>query len=112
MPQATRGYAATSPTSPLGLFHFVRRDPRDNDVVIDVLYSGVCHSDLHTVRNDWGGTVYPTVPGHEIVGRVTAVGSAVTRFQVGDTVGVAAWSTAASTAQRAPKAGSNTAKKV
>ena len=52
MPQATRGYAATSPTSPLGLFHFVRRDPRDNDVVIDVLYSGVCHSDLHTVRND------------------------------------------------------------
>ena len=88
MPQATRGYAATSPTSPLGLFHFVRRDPRDNDVVIDVLYSGVCHSDLHTVRNDWGGTVYPTVPGHEIVGHVTAVGSAVTRFQVGDTVGV------------------------
>ncbi len=88
MPQATRGYAATSASSPLGLFHFVRRDPRENDVVIDVLYSGVCHSDLHTARNDWGGTVYPTVPGHEIVGRVIAVGSAVTRFQVGDAVGV------------------------
>ncbi|WP_312568193.1 NAD(P)-dependent alcohol dehydrogenase [Comamonas sp.] len=88
MPHATRGYAATSASSPLGLFHFVRRDPRENDVVIDVLYSGVCHSDLHTARNDWGGTVYPTVPGHEIVGRVIAVGSAVTRFQVGDAVGV------------------------
>jgi uncharacterized zinc-type alcohol dehydrogenase-like protein len=88
MPQATRGYAATSASSPLGLFHFVRRDPRENDVVIEVLYSGVCHSDLHTARNDWGGTVYPTVPGHEIVGRVIAVGSAVTRFQVGDAVGV------------------------
>lgn len=88
MPQATRGYAATSASSPLGLFHFVRRDPRENDVVIDVLYSGVCHSDLHTARNDWGSTVYPTVPGHEIVGRVIAVGSAVTRFQVGDAVGV------------------------
>ncbi|MDO4592581.1 MAG: NAD(P)-dependent alcohol dehydrogenase [Comamonadaceae bacterium] len=84
----TRGYAAHSPTSPLGLFHFVRRDLRDDDVEIDILYSGVCHSDLHTVRNDWGGTVYPTVPGHEIVGRVVAVGSAVTRFKVGDAVGV------------------------
>lgn len=88
MPQTTRGYAAHSPTSALGLFHFVRRDPRDNDVVIDILYSGVCHSDLHTARNDWGGTVYPTVPGHEIVGRVVAVGSSVTQFKVGDAVGV------------------------
>ena len=83
----TRGYAATSPTSPLGLFHFVRRDPRPNDVVIEVVFSGVCHSDLHTARNDWGGTVYPTVPGHEIVGKVVAVGSQVQRFQVGDSVG-------------------------
>ncbi|WP_284336143.1 NAD(P)-dependent alcohol dehydrogenase [Comamonas sp. NoAH] len=86
--QATRGYAASSATSPLGLFHFVRRAPRANDVVIDILYSGVCHSDLHTARNDWGGTIYPTVPGHEIVGRVVALGSAVTRFKVGDAVGV------------------------
>ena len=88
MNTSTRGYAATSATSPLGLFHFVRRAPRDNDVVIDILYSGVCHSDLHTARNDWGGTVYPTVPGHEIVGRVVAVGSAVSKFKVGDAVGV------------------------
>ena len=88
MNTSTRGYAATSPTSPLDLFHFVRREPRDNDVVIEILYSGVCHSDLHTARNDWGGTVYPTVPGHEIVGRVVATGSAVTRFKVGDAVGV------------------------
>lgn len=88
MPIATRGFAATSAASPLRLFHFVRRDPRPDDVVIEILYSGVCHSDLHTARNDWGGTVYPTVPGHEIVGRVTAVGSAVTRFRVGDHVGV------------------------
>ena len=88
MSQATRGYAAQSPTSPLGLFHFVRRDPRPEDVVIDILYSGVCHSDLHTARNDWGGTVYPTVPGHEIIGRVRAVGSAVQRVQPGDVVGV------------------------
>jgi alcohol dehydrogenase (NADP+) len=83
-----RGFAAQSATSPLGLFHFVRRAPRENDVVIDILYSGVCHSDLHTARNDWGGTVYPTVPGHEIVGRVVEVGSAVTTFKVGDAVGV------------------------
>lgn len=88
MPIATRGFAASSATSPLNLFHFVRRDPRADDVVIDIIYSGVCHSDLHTARNDWGGTVYPTVPGHEIVGRVRAVGSGVTRFQVGDPVGV------------------------
>lgn len=85
---ATRGYAAHSATSPLGLFHFVRRDLRDNDVEIDILYSGVCHSDLHTARNDWGGTVYPTVPGHEIVGRVVAVGAGVTKFKIGDAVGV------------------------
>lgn len=88
MPSTTRGYAAVSATSPLGLFHFVRRDPRANDVVIDILYSGVCHSDLHTARNDWGGTVYPTVPGHEIVGRVVAVGAGVKKFKVGDAVGV------------------------
>ena len=88
MSETIRGYAAQSATSPMGLFHFVRRDPRENDVVIDILYSGVCHSDLHTARNDWGGTVYPTVPGHEIVGRVVAVGAGVSKFKVGDAVGV------------------------
>ena len=83
-----RGYAAHSKDSPLGLFSFVRRDPRANDVSIEILYGGVCHSDLHSVRNDWGNATYPMVPGHEIVGRVTGVGAEVTRFKVGDAVGV------------------------
>ena len=82
------GYAAHSPTSDLAPFAFERRDPRPDDVTIDILYCGVCHSDLHTARNDWGGTLYPVVPGHEIIGRVTAVGPAVTKFKVGDAVGV------------------------
>ncbi|WP_243302376.1 NAD(P)-dependent alcohol dehydrogenase [Geothrix oryzisoli] len=82
------GYAAQSPTSDLAPFPFERRDPRPDDVVIDILYCGVCHSDLHTARNDWGWTTYPIVPGHEIIGRVRAVGAAVTRFKAGDAVGV------------------------
>lgn len=82
------GYAAASPTEDLGPYHFERRDPRPDDVVIEILYCGVCHSDLHTARNDWGGTRYPVVPGHEIVGKVTETGSAVTRFKTGDFVGV------------------------
>jgi uncharacterized zinc-type alcohol dehydrogenase-like protein len=85
---AVKSYAATSPTSPLGLFHFVRRDPRPEDVVIEILYAGVCHTDLHVARNDWGWSQYPVVPGHEIIGRVTAVGDKVTRVKVGDQVGV------------------------
>jgi alcohol dehydrogenase (NADP+) len=82
------GYAAHTPTSDLVPYSFERRDPRPDDVTIEILYCGVCHSDLHTARNDWGGTLYPVVPGHEIVGRVTAVGPEVTRFAPGDTVGV------------------------
>jgi uncharacterized zinc-type alcohol dehydrogenase-like protein len=65
-----------------------RRDPEPKDVQIEILYCGVCHSDLHTARNEWGMTAYPVVPGHEILGRVTAVGSAVTKFKVGDTAAV------------------------
>lgn len=84
----TLGYAAQSPTAPLAPFAFTRRDLRANDVAMEVLYCGVCHSDLHTARNDWGWTVYPAVPGHEIVGRVTGVGSQVSRYTVGDTVAV------------------------
>ncbi|AEG91315.1 NAD(P)-dependent alcohol dehydrogenase [Ramlibacter tataouinensis] len=87
MPRAT-GYAATSPTTPLGPFTFERRAPGPDDVALDILYCGVCHSDLHTVRNEWGNTLYPSVPGHEIVGRVTAVGERVDRFRVGDLAGV------------------------
>ncbi|WP_373700233.1 NAD(P)-dependent alcohol dehydrogenase [Neisseria dentiae] len=88
MTQTVQGYAAHSHDTPLVPFSFKRRDPRPDDVVIDILYTGVCHSDLHTARNDWGFTTYPVVPGHEIVGRVTAVGSGVDKFKVGDLVGV------------------------
>ncbi len=82
------GYATHSPTDALAPFHFERREPRANDVVIEILYCGVCHSDLHTARNDWQNTTYPVVPGHEIIGRVVSVGPDVTRFKAGDKVGV------------------------
>lgn len=82
------GYAAHSATTPLAPFVFERRTPRMNDVVIDILYCGVCHTDLHFVCNHSGFTAYPVVPGHEIIGRVVSVGSQVTRFQPGNTVGV------------------------
>jgi uncharacterized zinc-type alcohol dehydrogenase-like protein len=84
----TSGFAAKSATSPLAPFFFERRTPGAQDVHIDILYCGVCHSDLHMVRNEWRGTVYPVVPGHEIVGRVIAVGRDVTRVKAGDRVGV------------------------
>jgi len=84
----TFGYAAQSATSPLAPFAFERRALRPNDIAMEVLYCGICHSDLHQARNDWGWSLYPIVPGHEIVGRVTEVGSEVTRYQVGDAVAV------------------------
>ncbi len=83
-----RAYAAQSPTSPLAPYAFERRSPGALDVALSILHCGVCHSDLHTARGEWGGTTYPSVPGHEIVGRVTAVGDLVTKFKVGDLVGV------------------------
>lgn len=82
------GYAAHSADQPLAPFAFERRAPGPHDVRIDILYCGVCHSDLHTARDEWHNTLYPSVPGHEIVGRVTAVGSAVGGFKVGDIAGV------------------------
>jgi len=88
MTQATRAYAAFAADKPLAPFEFVRRDLRSDDIAIEILYCGVCHSDLHIAHNDWGFSRYPVVPGHEIVGRVTAVGSEVTRFKAGDMVGV------------------------
>lgn len=82
------GYAARSGDQALAPFAFERREPGPHDVSIDILYCGVCHSDLHTARNEWQNTLYPSVPGHEIVGRVSAVGSAVQGFKVGDIAGV------------------------
>lgn len=84
----TQGYAAQTSETPLAPFSFERRDPRSNDVVIAIRYCGVCHSDLHTARGEWAGVQFPCVPGHEIVGEVIAVGGEVTRFEVGETVGV------------------------
>jgi uncharacterized zinc-type alcohol dehydrogenase-like protein len=84
----TKGYAAYSATTPLAPYSFDRRDPGPKDVQIEILYCGVCHSDLHTVRSEWGGTAYPLVPGHEIVGRVVKVGGEVSRFKEGDLAAV------------------------
>lgn len=83
-----KAYAATDKQSPLAPFHFERRDPTPHDVQMDILFCGVCHSDLHVVRSEWGASKYPCVPGHEIVGRVTAIGSAVKKFRVGDIAAV------------------------
>jgi alcohol dehydrogenase (NADP+) len=83
-----RGYAARDAQSPLVFFSFERRDPRPLDVQIEILYCGICHSDLHQARNDWSNSLYPMVPGHEIVGRVVSVGSQVTKLKVGDFAGV------------------------
>ena len=87
MPQVV-AYAAQSGTSPLARFEIPRRELGAHDVQIDILYCGVCHSDLHTARDEWHMTQFPSVPGHEIVGRVTAVGAEVTGFKVGDLAGV------------------------
>ena len=86
-----KAYSAGSATSPLAPTTIARRDPTDTDVQIEILFCGICHSDLHQARNEWSGvmpTVYPCVPGHEIVGRVTKVGSAVKKFQAGDLAAV------------------------
>jgi uncharacterized zinc-type alcohol dehydrogenase-like protein len=88
MPSQAKAFAAQSATTPLAPFDFQRRDPLPTDVAIHIAFCGVCHSDVHTARSEWAGTTFPCVPGHEIVGRVTAVGSDVTKFAVGDVVGV------------------------
>ena len=87
----TKAYAAASATSPLAADTIARRDPTETDVQIEILFCGICHSDVHSVRDEWSdfmATTYPIVPGHEIVGRVTQVGSAVTKYKIGDAVGV------------------------
>lgn len=82
------GFAAQSATEALAPYRFERRDPRPDDVEIEILYCGVCHSDLHMARNDWGWSLFPVVPGHEIIGRVVGVGPEVTKFKVGEHVGI------------------------
>lgn len=84
----TIGYAAHSHDSELVPYHFERRDLRKNDVSIEILYSGICHSDLHTIKGDWGEQAYPLIPGHEIIGKVLEVGSDVQKYKAGDYVGV------------------------
>jgi alcohol dehydrogenase (NADP+) len=84
----THGYATQNNHSPLAPFTFDRRDPGPKDVVIKILYCGVCHSDIHQIKNEWNNASYPMVPGHEIIGKVTAVGAEVTDFEIGETVGV------------------------
>ena len=84
----THGYATHSANSPLVPFNFERREPGSKDIQIEILYCGVCHSDIHQVRNEWGNSTFPMVPGHEIIGKVTAIGHQVTGFSIGQTVGV------------------------
>tara|TARA_B110001454_G_scaffold210195_1_gene224462 strand:+ start:111 stop:1175 length:1065 start_codon:yes stop_codon:yes gene_type:complete len=88
MPSPARAYAAHAADAPFAPFAFQRRDPGESDVDIEILYCGICHSDLHFAHGDWGKVNYPVVPGHEIVGRVRAVGSGVTKFAVGDIAAV------------------------
>jgi alcohol dehydrogenase (NADP+) len=85
---SAKAYAAQDAKSPLAPFSFQRRTPSSRDVWFEILYCGVCHSDIHQVRDEWGGSIYPMVPGHEIVGRVKEIGKEVSRFKVGDLVGV------------------------
>src|SRR2546428_9541756 len=95
-PYNAKAYSAASPTSGLASTKIIRRDPTERDVQIEILFCGICHSDLHSVRNEWSEfmpTNYPIVPGHEIVGRVTKVGSAVTKYKPGISPRSAAWST-------------------
>jgi len=84
----TKAYAASASKAPLGPYSFERRDPRERDVLIDIKYCGICHSDIHQVRDEWGGSIFPMVPGHEIAGTVAAIGNGVTKYRVGDKVGV------------------------
>src|SRR5438309_1179265 len=85
----SKGYGVKNSTfSTLKPIDFERTEPKEDEVLIDILYCGVCHSDLHQVKNDWGNSVYPCIPGHEIIGRVAQAGSSITKFKTGDKVGI------------------------
>jgi len=83
-----KGYAVSDVKAPLAPYSFERREPREHDVAIDIRYCGICHTDIHQVRDEWGGSIFPMVPGHEIAGVVTSIGSKVTKYKIGDKVGV------------------------
>ena len=106
----TRGYAATSADAPLAPFNFDRRVPGPRDVHIEIDFCGICHSDIHSAKNEWGMTTYPFVPGHEIIGRVVKAGKDVTRFAKGSASALAASSTPAGSAGAARPATRTTAK--
>jgi len=84
----TKGYAALAAKKPLQPYTFERRDLRETDVALDISYAGICHSDIHQAREEWGAAIFPMVPGHEIAGIVTEIGPKVTKFKVGDRIGV------------------------
>ena len=84
----TRAYAVLEARKPLVPFEFDRREVGANDVALDIAYSGICHSDIHQAREEWGPAIFPMVPGHEIAGTVTAIGASVTKFKVGDKIGI------------------------
>lgn len=85
---AAKSYAAMNAATPLTPFNLQRREPSPHDVLIDILYCGVCHSDIHQARDEWGGSIFPMVPGHEIVGRISRIGAEVKKFKVGDLAGI------------------------
>ena len=100
----TKAYGATAPDSGVGPMQITRRGLRHDDVLIEITHCGICHSDLHSARNDWGGTVYPIVPGHEIVGKVTAVGASVTESGASTSIRSRAAATSSAAAARSRRA--------
>ncbi|MBI5200162.1 MAG: alcohol dehydrogenase catalytic domain-containing protein, partial [Elusimicrobia bacterium] len=80
----TKAYATAGPDKPLGPFELERREPGPKDVELEIAFCGICHTDIHQTRNEWGGSAYPMVPGHEIVGKVARTGSKVRKFKIGD----------------------------
>ena len=105
-----RGLAALTANAPLIPYNFTRPELAPNDVAVAIKYAGICHSDIHQVKEEWGGAIFPMVPSHEISGVVSAVGSAVSKFQVGDLIGLVFLLTLAENAQVVIKGLSNTAK--
>lgn len=105
----SRGYAVLAAKEDLVPYQFQRRDLGTADVAFDVTYSGICHSDIHQAREEWGSALFPMVPGHEIVGKVTAIGSGVNKFQVGDIIGVGVFIDSCGIVNFATKVCNNTA---